>query len=334
MTTTAAIIVTCAIEQWGVDMKKFLTAAVLASNLFFMPISHAEIKTYEGTDEYIMSEFETMDIAKQRAKQKAMRAAQEQAGVFVESSTDVVNMVVTKDEIHTLTAGILNVSNVSYSQEALSNVNGFIIRATVTALVDTDDIAAWLNRPAGERADLVAKNIELKAALAAQDAKIAELKKQLADKPQDKAIVAQQFAAEDKVFLSNQQLSEAGKLYYKGDLSGAVNLCTRAIELDSSNATAYSIRGAIYYRLNDFNSALADFNKAIEFNASDYKTFYNRGLAYVKLDNYRAAAQDFTEAINRNPNDADSWHNRGLCRQRLGDMFGAQSDLNKARSLS
>ena len=314
-------------------MKNFLTA-LIAGSLLFMPCANAQVMTVTGSDDYIMSEFETIDIAKQRAKQKAIRNAQEQAGVFVQSSTEVVNLVVTNDEIHTLTAGILNVSNVTYSQEVLPNVNGLIIHATVTALVDSDDIANWLNRSPSERADLVAKNIELKAALVAQDDKIAELKRQLADKPQDKAIVAEQFAAEDKVFLSNQQLSEAGNLYYKGDFNGAVQHCTQAIELDASNATAYSIRGAIYYRLNDFNSALADYNKAISFNGSDYKTFYNRGLAYVKLQNYRAAAQDFSKAIELNPNDADSWHNRGLCRQRLGDSYGAQQDLNKARSLS
>lgn len=314
-------------------MNKFLSA-LIAGSLLIMPCANSQIMTVTASDDYIMSEFETIDIAKQRAKLKALRAAQEKAGVFVESNTDVVNMMVTNDEIHTLTAGILNVSDVQFSQESLPNLNGLVIHAAVTAIVDTDDIDSWLNRPATERADLVAKNIELKAALAAQDAKIAELKRQLAEKPQDKVIVAQQFAAEDKVFLSNQQLSEAGKLYYKGDFNGAVQHCTRAIELDASNATAYSIRGAIYYRLNDFNSALADYNKAITFNASDYKTFYNRGLAYVKLQNYRAAAQDFSKAIELNPNDADSWHNRGLCRQRLGDSYGAQQDLNKARSLS
>lgn len=122
-------------------MKKFLTA-LIASSLLIMPNALAQVMTVTGSDDYVMSEFETIDIAKQRAKQKAMRAAQEKAGVFVESSTDVVNMVVTKDEIHTMTAGILNVSDVAYSQESLPNVNGLVIHATVTALVDTDDIAA------------------------------------------------------------------------------------------------------------------------------------------------------------------------------------------------
>ena len=314
-------------------MKKVFLSVVVGS-LLLMSSLHAQVMTYTGSDEYIMSEFETIDIAKQRAEQKAIRNAQEQAGVYVESNTQVVNMMVTKDEIRTMTAGILKVTDVQYQLTPLEGGKSLIVKATVKADIDTDDFANYLNKPAGERADLVAKNLELQKAIAAQDAQIAELKRQLADKPQDKTVIAEQFAAEDKIFLSNQQLSEAGKLYYQGNLSGAANYCTRAIELNSNNATAYSIRGVIYYKLNDFNSSLADFNRAIELNPSDYKNFYNRGLAYVKLSNFRQAAQDFSEAIRINPNDADSWHNRGLCRQRLGDNYGAQEDLNRARALS
>ena len=310
---------------------KTIIAGSIASSLL-MPLANAEVKSYEASDEYIMSEFETIDIAKQRAQQKALRAAQEQAGVFVQSNTQVVNLMVTKDEINTMTAGILKVTNVHYS---LTDIDGksFIVKATVKADIDTDDLDKYLKRPPAERADLVAQNLELQKAIAAQDAQIAELKRQLADKPQDKVVISEQFAAENKVFLSNQQLSEAGKLYYNGDLNGAISNCTRAIELNPSNAVAYSIRGAIYYRLNDFNSAIADYNKAINFNSSDYKNFYNRGLAYVKLNNYRSAAQDFSRAIELNPNDADSWQNRGFCRQHLGDYYGAQSDLRQAKAL-
>ena len=125
-------------------MKNFLTA-LIAGSLLFMPCANAQVMTVTGSDDYIMSEFETIDIAKQRAKQKAMRAAQEQAGVFVQSSTDVVNLVVTNDEIHTLTAGILNVSNVTYSQVVLPNVNGLIIHFIIIALDEHNNICYILH---------------------------------------------------------------------------------------------------------------------------------------------------------------------------------------------
>ena len=316
-------------------MKKFLTAAIIASNLLFMSTSHAEIKTCVGTDEYIMSEFETIDIAKQRAKQKAERAAQEQAGVLVESNTEVVNMMVTKDEINTMTCGILKVIDVQYQLTPLDDGKSLIVRATVKADVDTDDIDKWLNRPDSERSDLVDKNLELQKAIAEQDKQIAELKSKLAaaESNQDKEKITAQFAAEDKIFLANQKLEEAMKFYYTGDANSTISLCTQAIELNPANATAYSIRGVIFYRQGNFNNAIADYNKAIELNTSDYRTFYNRGLAYVKLGDYRAAESDFSGAIRINSNDADSYYNRAVCKQRLGDNYGAQEDLNKAKSL-
>ena len=82
--------------------------------LIFTSTAHAEIKTYEGIGEYVMSEFEALDIAKQRAKQKAERNAQEKAGVYVSSYTKVKDSSVTEDEIITITSGIMNVINVDY----------------------------------------------------------------------------------------------------------------------------------------------------------------------------------------------------------------------------
>ncbi len=315
------------------SLRKLLAAGLIAGTLLIAAPVDAEVRTYEGTDEYIMSEFETIDVAKQRAKQKAERAAQEKAGVFVESNTEVVNMMVTKDEIVTMTGGILKVVDVQYDVKPLTNANGFIIRATVKADIDSDDVSKWLNRGEGERSDMVAQNLELQKAIAAQDAQIAELKRQLAAKPQDAEKISQQFAAEDKVFQSNQQLANAGKLYFEGDLNGAIARCTQAIGLNPDNALAYSIRGAVYYRLNNLNAAIADYNKAIQLNPGDYKTFYNRGLAYVKLNDFRKAEADFGNAILLNPNDADSCYNRGVCRQRLGNVYGAQQDLNRAKAL-
>lgn len=61
--------------------KKFLKAflATLTASAMFLPakFSSAEIVNYDGMGEYIMSDFETPDVAKQRAKLYAERNAQE-----------------------------------------------------------------------------------------------------------------------------------------------------------------------------------------------------------------------------------------------------------------
>ncbi len=317
-------------------MKKFLAAFLAAGTLFTASIVNAEIQTYEGTDEYIMSEFETPDVAKQRAKQKAERMAIEKAGVFIESTTEVANMMVTKDEIITMTGGILKlVENPKYEMIPLEGGETFRVRATVKAQIDTDDITKWLNRNAGERSEIVKQNQELQKAIEEQDRQIAELKARLANAgtAQDKEKFSAQFAAEDKIFMANQKLQDALKLYYGGNLNGALQNCTESLSLNSNSALAYSLRGTIYYQLGQYSNAISDLNQAAAFNSSDEKIFYNRALAHIKLQNYRAAAEDFTVAIQLNPNDADAYYNRALCYQRLRDNQRYQADMAKARSL-
>ena len=77
-------------------IKNLFVASMVIGSFILMPMANAEIKTYTG--EYMMSDFETPAIAKQRAKQYAEQNAQEQAGVYVNSYTKVENMQVTSDE--------------------------------------------------------------------------------------------------------------------------------------------------------------------------------------------------------------------------------------------
>ena len=60
-------------------MKKLLATLLVVGFMTFAQVVHAEIKPYTGTGEYVMSDRETQEIAKQGAKMHALRAAQEQA---------------------------------------------------------------------------------------------------------------------------------------------------------------------------------------------------------------------------------------------------------------
>ena len=80
---------------------KTIIAAITAGNLFLPVGVNAEIKSYDGVGEYIMSDFETPDVAKQRAKVYAERNAQEKAGVYIKSYTKTENLQLVDDEIVT-----------------------------------------------------------------------------------------------------------------------------------------------------------------------------------------------------------------------------------------
>ena len=115
-------------------MKKFL-ATILAGSLFFMPAAHAEIQTYTGEGEYYMSDFETPNVAQQRAKQGAEQNACEQAGVFVKSHAKMIDHEIAENVIETMTSGILKIIDTKMNRKNFDN-NTTLIRVTIQAQID------------------------------------------------------------------------------------------------------------------------------------------------------------------------------------------------------
>ena len=116
---------------------KVLAAAIAAGSLFLPSPTSAEVRNYDGVGEYIMSDFETPDVAKQRAKLYAERNAQEKAGVFVKSFSRTKNFELVDDEIITMTSGILKVLSVDYKVVPMEEYGGIMYRATILASIDT-----------------------------------------------------------------------------------------------------------------------------------------------------------------------------------------------------
>ena len=117
-------------------MKKFLAAMIVGSLLGASPVS-AEVRTYDGFGEYIMSDFETPDVAKQRAKTYAERNAAEKAGVYIKSYSRAENFELVDDEIVTMTSGILKIISVDYKLVPMEEYGGIMYRATISASIDT-----------------------------------------------------------------------------------------------------------------------------------------------------------------------------------------------------
>lgn len=285
-----------------------ILAAVIGGNLFFPFATSAEIKTYTGEGEYLMSDYETPEIAKQRAKVYAERNAQEQAGVYLQSYSKMENFELVEDEVLTITGGILKILDVSYKIIPIEEYSGILYRATVKANIDTDKIDEWIARGVEERSSLVAKNRELQKQIDEQEKIIADLKKQVAQvkNPKAEEKLKEDFAEADKIFMSNVKLEEGNRLNLiiaDWAYAEAVKCWTEAIELNPNNYLAYEARG-YYFHLPDvcrYIEAVDDFTNAIRLNPSAKNYFY-RGSAYLSLDRIEQARADFEKAINLNPN--------------------------------
>ena len=288
------------------NKKKFLAgilAAAIGGSLFFPAVTSAEIKTYTGEGEYIMSDFETPEVAKQRAKVYAERNAQEQAGVYVNSYSKMENFNLVADEIVTITNGILKILNVDYQIVPMNEYGGIMYRATIQANIDTDKIDEWISKGVAERSALVEKNLQLQKQIEVQEKQIAELKVKVA---QVKTVKAEEelrtdFSEAEKIFMSNVKLEEGNRLNLiiaDWAYADAVKCWTEAIELNPNNYLAYEARGYYFHleHVGRFAEAISDYTNAIKFNPSAENYFY-RGESYFARDNIKAAQKDFETAI-------------------------------------
>ena len=124
---------------------KYLVLAVLIiGSLTFTSMANAEIKIYEGIGSYyIEDENEKLDKSKEKAKTLAELDAMEQAQVNIESYSMANNYQLTKDEIISITAGIMNVTEVKYYIDCNSG-ESTLVKAVLTAEIDTDKIQEYV----------------------------------------------------------------------------------------------------------------------------------------------------------------------------------------------
>ena len=312
-----------------------MAASLIVGSLTFMPIGHAEIRDYTGVGEYIMSDFETPDVAKQRAKQYAERNAQEQAGVYVNSYTKIENMQVTSDEIITITNGILSVIDVKYEVVPITEHAGIVYRATIQARIDTDKVDEWIAKGVSERSELVAKNQALQKALDEQERQIAALKKQIEDvkSTKDEEKIKSQFEEADKVFLSNQKVQE-GDEQFRWNNELALACYNEALELNPNNGVAYFNRGCVYMEFNQYSDAISDFTKAMSLHIDSAILYNNLGYALTELGQYERADNYLKKAVELDPEYSQAYNNLGYLYLNLKKFNVALEYLKKAENMN
>jgi len=124
-------------EQTGIEMNdKFMSVLWIVALFLIFPLpSFAGTTNIEATGEYIMGDNDTVIEAKKLALQDAKRLALEKVGTYVESTTEVKENAVTRDEIRQYSAGIVKVREVNEERRLLEN-KATLIRVHVVATVD------------------------------------------------------------------------------------------------------------------------------------------------------------------------------------------------------
>ncbi|MGD1084307.1 MAG: tetratricopeptide repeat protein [Verrucomicrobiota bacterium] len=114
----------------------------------------------------------------------------------------------------------------------------------------------------------------------------------------------------------------------------AIAACTKAIELNPEDASAYFDRGSAKCAKEDFDGAIADYTKAVELKPDDEKACFARGYAKQMKGDMDGAIADYGKAIELKPNYAGACFGRGVAKKSKGDMAGAVADYGKAIELN
>jgi tetratricopeptide (TPR) repeat protein len=99
------------------------------------------------------------------------------------------------------------------------------------------------------------------------------------------------------------------------------------------NAKAYSARGAIFARRQQYDAAIEDMNKAIQSDKYFIDAYSNRAITYLEMGRFDDAIADCTTILNMAPNRAGIYELRAYLKQRKGDHAAAIIDFDRSIQL-
>jgi len=140
-----------------------LFVIILLATLLLPTLAVAEVQTFTATHTYILGDHDSKDDARQRCLLETKRKILEQAGVYIESASEVKNFDLTKDQITSFAAAVMQVKDtreeVGYQQEHMT------MTLKLTAQVDLAEVRKQLAAhqvDAGVRDDVAAQRERLK----------------------------------------------------------------------------------------------------------------------------------------------------------------------------
>ena len=339
-------------------MKPFLTKRLIGSvtlttafllHVFCISNAAAEIRTLTATGEYRMGDNDTRTDAKHLALLDAKRLALEQAGVYIESTTEVKNLDLTKEEIRAYTAGIVEV--IEQNTRTVMEGDSTVIRVDVTAKIDTDVVTRQidaLRKNESGKTELLRLRVEterLRQDLNAQSRELALLKA----KTQIEEATTQRQQLIKKAFVNEfieKAVAAYGELLFayfneernKSEFVPSVietltrmrNLTEQALSLDPSNPEANGLMVRVlshegYYLVEkgSYDNAILKFREAVRLRPNDANVHAAFARALDKMGKLDVALVEARTAINLEP--AVAMHYVGL-----GYIFWSKRDFESA----
>ncbi|MBQ4404699.1 MAG: tetratricopeptide repeat protein [Selenomonadaceae bacterium] len=325
---------------------KIFSALTIALLIIFQTVGLAATGTFSASGEYLMSDYDTPEIAEEIALDFAKQNAAEQAGIYLENYSRSMDSEVEEDEVKTVASSKVEVLTKNITRQPQSN-GRILLRADIKATVDTSELYNFLAQEREQRQmaiqqykELQAMNEKIKQDIADFQAKLAAIK----DDVKDEDLLVEQerinreflskqkleeFAVELKAYISDAGIDLNNIQVLLADLNRIGATIDEAIKFDPKNFGVYFFRAGV---LNTDNRAkkIFDYNKAIILNPNQANLYTSRGNNYENLKDYPAALKDYTRAIELDPKDTWALKQRAdLYCKKLNEPVRAVEDYSR-----
>lgn len=327
----------------GLEMKTLLSSIICIWIISFSIPAIAELKTFIKEYTYQASEIDSKMSSRVIALEQVKRLLLEELGTYLESQTEVKDYQLTKEQITSITAGIVQTKII----EEKWNGKEYWLKAEIAA--DPKKVAKAVDSLRKDRQRM--KGLEEANKRASQALReVEKLKKEFSStKKTDKAKLKQYNKVIDGLSAVDW-IQKADSLKNAGKLNEALLAINKAIELDPGPKIAsqcYIHRGFINLEIyDDYNKFIEDVDRAVELDPGmeSYmlRHFFSflKGLQLKSKGYHKQAASCFKNAlsdadrmIQLDPGSGGSYSMRAFVYIQLGNYQRALSDLNKVVEL-
>jgi tetratricopeptide (TPR) repeat protein len=256
-------------------MKRIIAYVVCFSFLISAAIVFAEIKSLIKEYTYQASELDSKTSCRAIALEQVKRELLEELGTYVESTTVVQDAQIEKDEIKTISAGVVQTKILDEKWDG----KYFWIKAEVSA--DPDEVAASIEKVRNDQKlaeELAESQAEKEEALQEVDRLKAELEQSNADNEK----LAQYNQAVNQLQASDS-FEQGTAMTVAGDYEGATKAYDRVIYLRPEDPKAYFGRSIVYIFLGNYQRATQDLERAMVIRPANTNAYFQRASAYKNI---------------------------------------------------
>jgi Skp family chaperone for outer membrane proteins len=297
-------------------------------------IAFAEPSIIISEGKYVMGDLDTRKDAKTQALIEAKRMAMEKAGTYLQSTTEVKNFKLSKDQINTIAAGIMSVEILN--EDWKMSGDNMVLTIQIRATVDTSNLKDRISKM--QEGDNAENFKEVQSQLAALQKELAELKKQAqqqADSTGTKKQPSQEIKEKHEALVKDMSAWE----YMGKGVNARVDqrweesaeAFGQVIALNPRISDAYAGKAFALYNLKKQDEALELVNKALAIDPVSAKSLGVKALILKDQPGKVDLAMDtINQAIKLQPNLSQLYGFRGGIFMKMGKFHSALADFAKA----